>query len=114
MSFNDLTDHPAVADQLPDSHPTKKAGMAYIAAYEGKYGVGDARIVGGHHHGLDARGRRGAAVHVLDHRAAGNLDERFPRQTCRVVSCGDDGDDGRRGKRAVEGIAESDRVHGES
>ena len=30
----------AVADQLPDNHPTKAAGVAYIKAYEGKVGVG--------------------------------------------------------------------------
>lgn len=38
----------AVADLLPDNHPTKKAGMAYIAAYEGKYGVGTRNQFAGH------------------------------------------------------------------
>jgi branched-chain amino acid transport system substrate-binding protein len=38
----------AVADQLPEGHPTKAAGMAYIAAYEGKYGVGTRNQFGGH------------------------------------------------------------------
>jgi branched-chain amino acid transport system substrate-binding protein len=29
-----------VADQLPGSNPTKKAGLAFIAAYDGKFGAG--------------------------------------------------------------------------
>jgi len=30
---------------------------------------------------------------MLDHGTAGDVSERFPRQTDRVVSSGDDGDD---------------------
>ncbi|MDD2545914.1 MAG: ABC transporter substrate-binding protein [Burkholderiaceae bacterium] len=29
-----------VAEQLPDSHPSKKVGLAYLQAYEGKHGAG--------------------------------------------------------------------------
>ncbi len=29
-----------VADQLPDGHPLKKAGVEFLGAYEGKYGAG--------------------------------------------------------------------------
>ena len=91
----------------------RRVGQAHHAA-EGGHRVGNAGVVGGHHHGIHA-GRVGrTSIDVLDHRAAGNLDERFPRQTRGVVSSRDDGDDRRRETRAVEGIAESDRVHGES
>jgi branched-chain amino acid transport system substrate-binding protein len=37
-----------VADQLPASHPVKKAALAYIAAYEGAYGKGSVSTFGAH------------------------------------------------------------------
>ena len=37
-----------VADQLPDSNPVKKEGVAYVQAYEGKYGKGSAATFGAH------------------------------------------------------------------
>jgi hypothetical protein len=51
---------------------------------------------------------------VLDHRAAGDICERFARQARSVVSSGDDGDALWKGKCSVERIRKSDRVHGES
>ena len=76
--------------------------------------VGNTDVVSGDDDGVHARRLGRPAVDVLDHRPAGDVDQRLARQTRRVVSSGDDGDDSGRGKRAVEGIAESDRVHGES
>ena len=58
------------------------------------------------------RGRR-AAIHVLDHRTAGDVGERLARETGRLVSRGDDGDAACAGERAdVPGVPI--RVHGES
>ena len=37
-----------VADQLPDSNPVKKEGVAYVQAYESKYGKGSAATFGAH------------------------------------------------------------------
>lgn len=37
-----------VADQLPDSHPSKSVGLAYLSAYEGKYGAGSRNTFGAH------------------------------------------------------------------
>lgn len=37
-----------VAQQLPDSHPVKKSAVAYVEAYEGKYGKGSAATFGAH------------------------------------------------------------------
>ena len=37
-----------VAQQLPDSNPVKKPGLAYVEAYEGKYGKGSAATFGAH------------------------------------------------------------------
>jgi branched-chain amino acid transport system substrate-binding protein len=41
-----------VAEQLPDSHPSKKASLEYIRAYEGGHGVNSRSTFGGH--GWDA------------------------------------------------------------
>jgi hypothetical protein len=52
----------------------------------------DPGIIGGHDHRIHAlRGRR-AGVHVLDHRAAGDVGERFAWKACRLIAGGDDGD----------------------
>lgn len=37
-----------VADQLPASHPVRKSAMAYVAAYEAKYGKGTVSTFGAH------------------------------------------------------------------
>jgi branched-chain amino acid transport system substrate-binding protein len=37
-----------VAEQLPDSHPSKKIGMEYTKLYEEKYGKGSVSSFGGH------------------------------------------------------------------
>ncbi|CAN5811037.1 ABC transporter substrate-binding protein [soil metagenome] len=37
-----------VADQLPDSHPSKAVGLAYLSGYEGKYGAGSRNTFGAH------------------------------------------------------------------
>lgn len=37
-----------VADQLPDSHPSKAAGLAYLGPYEAKYGAGSRNTFGAH------------------------------------------------------------------
>lgn len=37
-----------VADQLPDSHPSKAVGLAYLAPYETKYGAGSRNTFGAH------------------------------------------------------------------
>ena len=37
-----------VASQLPDSNPTKKAGLAYVQGYEAIYGAGSASTFGAH------------------------------------------------------------------
>ena len=37
-----------VASQLPDNHPVKKTAVAYVDAYEAKYGKGTAATFGGH------------------------------------------------------------------
>lgn len=37
-----------VAEQLPDSHPSKKIGLAYKQTYDAKYGKGTANSFGGH------------------------------------------------------------------
>ncbi|MFV0382654.1 ABC transporter substrate-binding protein [Paracoccus sp. (in: a-proteobacteria)] len=36
-----------VAEQLPDDHPAKPPSMAYVTAYEGKYGEGSRSLFGG-------------------------------------------------------------------
>jgi hypothetical protein len=40
------------------------------------------------------RSRSRAAVDVLDHRSAADLEKRLAGQACRLVAGGDDGDDG--------------------
>lgn len=35
-----------VAEQMPDAHPVKAAALAYVAAYEGKYGPGSRSLFG--------------------------------------------------------------------
>jgi hypothetical protein len=58
--------------------------------------------------------RRGRApIHVLDHRAAVEIGERFSRESCRCVSCGDDSDDGER-KNRIDFRTSRCRVHDES
>ena len=37
-----------VAEQLPDSNPVKKSALAYVHAYEAKYGKGSVSTFGGH------------------------------------------------------------------
>jgi branched-chain amino acid transport system substrate-binding protein len=37
-----------VAEQLPDSHPSKKVGLDYIAKYEAQFGKGSRTTFGGH------------------------------------------------------------------
>lgn len=37
-----------VAEQLPDSHPSKKVGVNYVKQYEGKYGPGSRTTFGAH------------------------------------------------------------------
>ncbi|MCX7141325.1 MAG: ABC transporter substrate-binding protein [Proteobacteria bacterium] len=37
-----------IPDQLPDSHPSKKASLEYIKAYEGAYGAGSHSTFGAH------------------------------------------------------------------
>jgi branched-chain amino acid transport system substrate-binding protein len=37
-----------VASQLPDSNPVKKSALAYVHAYEAKYGAGSVNTFGGH------------------------------------------------------------------
>ena len=37
-----------VAHQLPEAHPVKKASVAYVEAYEAKYGKGSAATFGAH------------------------------------------------------------------
>lgn len=39
-----------VAEQLPDNHPSKKPGLDYLKAYEGKYGAGSRSPFGAYAH----------------------------------------------------------------
>ena len=50
-------------------------------------------VVSGDDDRIDAARRGGAAIDMLDHGTAGDISERFSRQTYSVVSSGDDGDD---------------------
>ena len=58
------------------------------AASEGKDGVGDACVVGGHHRGHDGRD---AFPDVLDHGLAGNVRQRFARKAGAGVARRNDG-----------------------
>ncbi|MBR0565312.1 ABC transporter substrate-binding protein [Azoarcus sp. L1K30] len=51
-----------VVDQIPDSHPSKKPGQAFVKAYEEKYGAGTFSSFAGHVH--DAGSLLQAAVPV--------------------------------------------------
>ena len=58
------------------------------AAPEGKDGISDACVVGGHHRGQDGRD---AFPDVLDHRLAGNVRQRFARKAGAGVAGRNDG-----------------------
>ena len=52
----------------------------------------DARVVGRHEDAIDAARAPRALVHVLDHRHAGDVEQRLAGKTRRLESGGDDGD----------------------
>jgi hypothetical protein len=62
-------------------------------AAEASYRRRNPLVVGGDDDRIDAARRGGASIDMLDHGSAGDVSERFPRQTYSVVSGGDDGDD---------------------
>ena len=70
-------------------------------------------VIGGHDDRIDAARISGAPIHMLDHRAAGNVGERFPGKSRRSESGGDDSDSVQ-GRRSLERIEKPDRGHGES
>ena len=73
----------------------------------------DALVVGRHHDGIDPAGFAGPKAHVLDHRAAIDLGERFAGEPCGLVSGGNKGDDASVAKRGREPWRENDG-HGKS
>ena len=58
-----------------------------------RHRVGDTLIVGRDDDAGDATRRQRASIHVLDHRAASDVGERFSWEPGRLVPCRDDGDD---------------------
>jgi hypothetical protein len=62
-------------------------------AAEASYRRRNPLVVGGDDYRIDAARRGGASINMLDHGTAGDVGERFSRQTYGVVSSGDDGDD---------------------
>jgi len=67
-------------------------------------------VIGRNDHRTDGAGVAGAAIHVLDHRPAGNQRERFAREAGRFVAGGND-NNGRRTNRMLGG---RNREHDES
>ena len=104
-----------VADRLGDP-----IGAAHVVgarhqrgAAERSHSVRDALVIGRDDHGVHARGRGGAAIHVLDHRLAGDVGENFSGETGGVEPRRDDCEDRRFSQRKWQTL---DRigVHDES
>ena len=97
----------AAASQLP-GRPGDAVGAAGAVgrghlplAAEGLDGPGDALVVGQHHHAVEPAGPRHPLVDVLDHRPAGDRQQRLSGQPGRAVAGRDGAHDTRAAGRAV-------------
>lgn len=82
-------------------------------AAETAHGARDALVVGGHDYGVHQTRRGRAAIHVLDHRAAGDRGKNFSGETGRLEPRGDDGEDRRFSQRKWQTLDRTG-VHDES
>jgi hypothetical protein len=81
-------------------------------AAESLDGRSDPGVVGCNHNRIDTARVGGATVDVLDHRAAGDVGERFSGKSRGGESGGDDSNSAK-GRRSLERIEKPNRGHGE-
>ena len=71
-------------------HPVGARAMSGVRhphhATEALYSAGNPPVVGGDHNGVDTRRSRSTAIHVLDHRSAGDRQQRFAGEARRRVA----------------------------
>ena len=86
-----LRDAVGAADMVGARHDRDAAKRAH--------GAGDAVVIGRDQHRVHEARRGRAAIHVLDHRPAGDVGENFSGETGRLEPRGDDGEDRRFSQR---------------